>query len=198
MIICDAREPNSVKQQFRIVQRLQKGDFLIVVEEKRLIVERKTVSDLWNSLKSGRLNIQLDGTDLLVVEYNFIPRKIDWEKLYDAISGVALHHPVILTRNVLHTKKVMDRIEQKLRDGTLGVMRTCQVDRTYEDPRIGTLTPYPGIGPERAKKILEHFRTVENALKNMEHWNQVPGIGSKTVKAVLDFVRTTYGIPLQQ
>jgi len=197
MLIVDDREPDSVKRLFSIVRRIEKGDFLIVVEDKKLTIERKTISDLWNSVKSGRLNLQLDGTDILLVEYNYIPRKIDWEAVYDTISGVALHHPVLMTRNSLHTKKVLERIEKKLRDGTFGVMRTCQVDRTYEDPRLGTIASYPGIGVIRAKKILEHYHTVENALKNMEHWDEVQGIGKKTRDAIMAFVRSPYGLSVR-
>lgn len=191
MIVVDDREPKGIKKLFRIVRRLSRGDFQILVDDTKLVVERKTISDFWNSLKSGRLNEQLSHSDILIVEYLYIPKKIDWERVYDTINGVSVHHPVLLSRNALHTKKILLRLEEKLREGTFGVMRVRTVDRTLTDPRLGVLMKLPGIGEDRAKKVLQHYGSLWKAIGEYTQWDNIKGIGPKTVNTLIIFFQNS-------
>lgn len=189
MLICDKFEPKTIKKLFPIVRRLKRGDFQILVGDTKLVIERKTLSDLWNSLKSDRLNIQLEHSDILLVEQFYVPKKIDWEKMYDVLNGVAQHHIVLMSAGPRHTKRILDIVEGKLRDGTLGTMRVATVDKTMSDPRIGVLMKFPQIGDDRAKKLLKQYGQLNLTFSSIDAWTEIEGIGKKTVQRVKDFLQ---------
>ena len=191
MIEVDRREPKGILSMFDKEQivTLEFGDFRISSDDRTILVERKTISDMWNSLKSGRLNMQLTMVDMLIIEYVYIPRKIDWEKIYDVMSGLSIHHPVIWTRHHLHTYKALRRIERKLLDDTLGTLRV-PIIRTSPglDDRIAILALFPGVGAQRAEKIFNYFGSLAEALKNVNMWADIDGVGPKTVQKALEML----------
>ena len=187
IILVDRREPHGILKLFDKdhITTLEFGDFKIVGEEKNLLVERKTISDMWNSLKSGRLNMQLTMVDILIIEYVYIPKRIDWERIYDVMSGLSMHHPVVWTRHHLHTYNALKRIERKLNDGTLGTLRVPVVQTSPGlDDRIAILAMFPNVGAQRAEAILSHYGNLNEALNNIGKWTDVDGVGPKTVRRV--------------
>jgi len=191
MIFVDRREPHGILKLFEKDQitTLEFGDFKIVGEDKSLLVERKTITDMWNSLKSGRLNMQLTMVDILVIEYVYIPRKIDWERIYDVMSGLSMHHPIIWTRHHLHTYKAIQRIERKLNDGTLGTLRVPIVQTSPGlDDRIAILAMLPNVGAQRAEAIFSHYGNLNEALNNIDNWKDVDGVGPRTIAKVKELL----------
>lgn len=195
MLIIDEREPDEYKKRADKTMLLAKGDAWILKEGRIVKVERKTISDLYNSLTSDRLNSQLKGIDelILIVDDSWLPRSVfdllfSDGKLRRIVNGISRHTPVEFCTSVddyFHTLRV---IEKHLAEGTYGVLRVKKsID--IESNEVSMIACIPSIGVETAKKIIEYYKTPFNSILNAYKWDEdIEGIGKKRCERAMKFL----------
>ena len=178
-------------------QRLPVGDYLI---NNQLIVERKTLLDFATSLKSGRLFSQLyrlsdnELRGILLLEGN--SQDLEESNMRrEAIQGALIH--ISLTMQIpmlrsLHPKESAQLMVYLARQLDELPPHRATVKR-YQPHRIKSkrrkqqylLQGLPGIGPSRARLLLEKFGSVEKVLLASEsELRDVPGIGNTVAQKI--------------
>jgi len=169
------------------VTRLKLGDYLL---DGRFLFERKTVADLAASIISARLFSQalrlatspvrpaliIEGT-----EHELAQTGMSWESLQGALICVAFFCgiPVLRTRSPEETVRTMLFTAQQGRARALGALpRAGYRPRGKRARQLYLLQGLPGIGPERARRLLAHFSSVEAVMTaNADDLCAVHGIG---------------------
>lgn len=169
MIIVDSREPPSFKAIGDKVEFLQHGDFIIDTGDQHMVFERKTYTDLFNSLKTGRLDEQLSHSDVLIVDTKFQYRKLNITRIQMIINTIAMKMPVLYIATPRILKTTLKGIEKKMREGTLTTteLRKPTFTDTYKDPRIAVLTALPHIGVKKAIVILQEYGNIASFMADM-------------------------------
>jgi ERCC4-type nuclease len=201
-IVVDHREaPSGVLSLLReredvtaIVHRLALGDFEV---DERFLFERKTLSDLAQSVKDGRLFSQacrlanasrwtaiiLEGTGRDLVDSGM--RR---EALQGALitTTLFLGVPLMRSRDLAETVRVMIYAARQGRAVISGSLP--RKGRRFRDKRrlqTHILQGLPGVGPERAKRLLDHFGSVEAVLTaDPRDLASVSGIGTGTAETI--------------
>jgi len=194
MIIRDSRERNkTLMRELPEEEMLEHGDFLIEVEEKKLLIERKTFVDALNSWHSGRLDKQIQNVDVLLVEWCYIPKKLRGktiENLRKHLNSIAFSMPVIYTMTSLQTANEMKRLEKKMKTDTLGVIRGKPEKGYAVDSKINFFARFPGVSLYRAGLIKDHYLSLEEAVEDIDNWHiHIKGIGKKTSKKCVEWYR---------
>ena len=169
------------------VERLALGDYLI---DGRLLVERKTISDLVVSIKDGRLFSQacrLADSDLLTVVLlegtgmDLASIKMRREAIQGALITVTLYLgiPVLRSMDPEESARLMIYAAKQGRAIAQNALprrgRRAKGKRAVQS-RI--LQGLPQVGPERAKRLLDHFGSVERTFTaEAEQLREVEGIG---------------------
>ena len=177
------------------VVRLDVGD---VVVAGAAVVERKTVFDLAQSLVDGRLFRQanrlatsphrplliLEGAEELL-DGQGVPR----EALQGALLTLNLLYaiPVVRSKDVAETARLLYYIGcqwQRLRQGESNIRPKRAVKR-ISTQQLRLLQALPGIGTDRAKRLLRQFGTVRAVLQADEAaLCSVEGIGPATANRI--------------
>jgi Fanconi anemia group M protein len=178
--------------------QLDIGDYLL---SDRVIVERKTVQDLSDSLIDGRLFEQLsrarEGFErpLMIVEGDdlFNRRNIARSALMGALASITVDFnvPVIMTRDPTETAGLLQAILR--RSGpTKGPRRGRGRSKggSMMDQQLGVLSSLPGISNVTAKKLLFRFGSLRRVLAaSEEELLQIDGIGkvkARELSSLLD------------
>ena len=174
------------------------GDYLI---NKHIAVERKTTRDFVISIIDGRLFSQasrlkryaevqlmvIEGTDLFYTGYEIDPQAI---KGAIVSLSVSWQIPLIFSKSPDGTAEilVMAGIQDvKYRDEIL--KRAGRRPRRLLTRKLFLLQGLPGIGPKIAKRMLEHFGSVEKVITASEHEiSCVEGIGRKKASLIREVV----------
>ena len=208
--ICDSREPLWV-QQFTFggaatcCSLLDAGDLLVTCDDGALLaIERKTPSDLLNSLREDRIWSQLAGIRTLTPwAYLVITGELQrsqngkvvinrgetgWS--WAAIQGALLQAQemgvfVIMAANDEDYEAAVVRLSARSH-------RKEMLVPPARDPRVMSdtervLTALPGVGLERVMALTEYAGSVAWALQyltDLEIKDKVPGIGNGTKAAV--------------
>lgn len=178
--------------------RLPLGDYQV---EDHLLIERKTINDLTVSIMDGRwfqqavklssLPMQslvtLEGTS---IDYNSIGMKR--EAIQGALITLSLLFKIPLLRSKTPeetAKLIMYSARQIQYFGyNPGPVRHFPFSRRRKDKykrQIHVLQGLPGIGPVRARLLLDKFgslKAIFNALPN--EWETIPGIGKSTISQI--------------
>jgi hypothetical protein len=197
MIIVDSREPLPLQAIGDVVERLTYGDFIISVNEKKLILERKTLSGFYSDLHSGRLNEQLTGCDGLIIhhnneEENYIGELKDY---YDKVNGISTHHSVFHVVSIQHLSDTLRRYEKYMADGSYGNFRMF-AKKAQLPFTVRILAQFDGIGVDRAWLLWEHFGSLENVFAALtsdfedEKWPR--GIGPVLYERIQANMRARY------
>jgi DNA excision repair protein ERCC-4 len=215
-IVVDERERNSgipelLRQAGATIDfaQLKVGDYIVSPETA---VERKTISDLVNSVYDGRLFVQCGDLvshyqkPLVVIEGDIedlaeLPESADHrqkERLplaFDALATVALEFriPVLHTPSAEHTAQLLAIIVNKsLREGKAAgplLKKIRKVNPLYIQ-QLSVLSSVPGIGDKLAVRMLAKFGTPKNALNaSAAELAKIPGFGTsraEKVRKVLD------------
>ena len=187
-------------------ERLSLGDYRV---DGRLLFERKTIRDLAVSIRDGRLFrqacrlaagryrpvyiIEGSGKDLSRMH---MPR--------DAVQGALVTLTVVLGLPVLRSidpaetaRLIVYAAGQVGRAAAGGVYRPGRRSGSRRRRQLYILQGLPGIGPERAARLLDTFGSVESVLNADERsLGTVDGIGDKTAMAIRRIVserRVGYG-----
>lgn len=166
---------------------LKLGDYLV---DERLLFERKTMTDLVQAIVSGRLFTQaarlatsrlrtaiiLEGTSRDLAGLG-----MQWEAIQGALITVSLCYgiPVLRTRTPEETVKTMLFAARQTRAAAAGMLpRPGYRPRGKRARQLFILQGFPGIGPERARRLLARFGSIRAIVEaDADALVAVPGIG---------------------
>jgi ERCC4-type nuclease len=212
LITIDDREPPALEEAFSKMgnmiihrQRLSAGDYLF---DRDLLVERKTIPDFCTSIKDGRLFQQakklamgkvpacliLEGRKRDFKETDFSPQAIQGILLSLSLS---FRIPILRTKNYQESAAVMlqcfkqltkDKLEeQRFYPRPIPFKRKRQV---LLKQRIHILEGFPGIGVDRAERLLMKFGNLYGVfMAGNEELLKVPGLGKKTVERFMEILK---------
>ncbi len=187
--IFHAMEPVSVT-----VERLTCGDYAV---GENLLFERKTLPDLAVSIKDGRIFrqgcklAQSPRRGIIILEgtsRDLATTGMRREALQGALITltVFLGIPLLRSQNLQETARLMlytARQSQSVASGALP--RHGIRPRGKRRTQIHILQGLPGVGPERARTLLNAFGSIEAILSaSMEELSSVRGIGAHTARAI--------------
>lgn len=176
------------------IERLPLGDYRI---DDILLVERKTLPDLILSIKDARLfsqGVRLAQADLrpaIILEGT--SRDISGSGMRrEAIQGALITLTLFLGIPLLRSMDQAETARLLLYAAHQGrAIATGALQRRGRRPRgkfrtqTRILQGLPGIGPERARRLLEHFGNVEAVISaQVQALSAVPGIGNTTATAI--------------
>jgi ERCC4-type nuclease len=205
----DSREPAQIQKLTfggvpKVVVELDAGDVVAACDDGALLaIERKTPSDLFNTLKDDRLFPQLARLRALtpfaylVVCGGLYPgandtawfddgsalgqRESGWQ--WSSVQGALVHCQemgvhVVFANGLLDFEPTVLRLAKRDRSAVrVAPARDVTLLSEYEQVLIGL----PGIGPERAQMLIQHCGTPADALQflaDVHHIDRrVPGFG---------------------
>ncbi len=178
------------------VERLPVGDYRV---DDSLLFERKTLPDLVASIKDGRLFAQglrlanlpspLRGAVILEGTARDLAQcRMRREAIQGALTTLTLFLGLPLLRS-MDPEETASLILLAARQGRAFASGT--LPRRGRRPRgkarvqSRILQGLPGVGPERARRLLERFGTVEAVMAaQASELADVPGVGKGTAKAI--------------
>jgi DNA excision repair protein ERCC-4 len=201
-IIADDREQKSevIPSLSRIenvavrIQRLSIGDYQI---DNRVVVERKTLKDFAISIIDGRLFRQmirlanfnfagvliLEGTGKEIAESG-----VTREAMQGALITVSLVLGISVLRsaNASETAKLIVYIARQIESiARGGVYRHGYRPKDKRKQQIFILQGLPGVGPERADRLLDTFGSVEGVISaSSDQLQSVYGIGNNVAAKI--------------
>jgi len=182
-IIADIHEKNSLliselhnNPQIQLeIRSLKIGDYLI----GKTIIERKTTSDFINSMINKRLIQQLNQMQayprqLLIIEGDFeTPHQkgnINPNAIRGFILSILTHHqiPLIFTKDYKDTSDYLIILAKQQLKPQTPVTLHHRIPKTIPEQKQYILESFPNIGPTKAKKLLEKFKTLKNTINAQE------------------------------
>ncbi|MEX2592864.1 MAG: ERCC4 domain-containing protein [Anditalea sp.] len=178
--------------------RLPVGDYQV---EDLLLVERKTIRDLFVSIKDGRWFRQAIKLSTLPLQSMVILEgtSVDYQSLgmkREAVQGALVtlsllfKIPLIRSRTPEETAKLILYAARQIQSFGChpGPVRHLPFSRRMKDKRkrqIHVLQGLPGIGPVRARLLLEKFGTLKAVFDALtDEWETLPGIGKNTIRQI--------------
>ena len=156
-----------------IIQRLSMGDYQV---DNRLIVERKTLKDFAVSIIDGRLFKQMlclansKSEGVLILEgtvSDMVEIGMTREAMQGALITVSLilGIPILRSKDPSETAKLMVYIGRQRESMAMGgVQRHGYRPKNKQKRQLFILQGLPGVGPERAERLLAKFGSVEAAI----------------------------------
>ena len=176
------------------IQRLSRGDYQV---EERVIVERKTIKDFAISIIDGRLFRQMvhmansSSMGILILEGRAVDAadlKMTRASIQGALITVSLilGIPVLRSRDPEETAKLIVYAGRQLESiARGGIQRHGYRPKTRRRTQIYILQGLPGIGPEKAEKLLDRFGSVEAAISaDRSELQTVAGIGESIASKI--------------
>lgn len=182
------------------IEKVPYGDYVINDE---ITIERKTARDFLISLIDGRLFTQVSNLKkhcihpVLLIEGNPFKTGLDFDET--AIRGALIsiqaiwYVPIIYSRSKEETKDIMLMIGRQ-EEACMDVvpLRGGYRPKRLKSRQLFILQGLPRVGPTAAKRLLEHFGSVANAMNApVEDLIRVEGIGrvsAEKIRVVLDSV----------
>jgi Fanconi anemia group M protein len=223
MIIIDSKEANT-----KVAQRLSKllpveimsletGDYVV----GEIIIERMSLSDFLNKVRSGRLWQQLSKLasveshkPRIIIEGSFgliykLKRKreedgriveervLNWSEnqLYGLLEAIIDRYkiPILNFSSAYWTVNYISYLNFKSGGKINKQVRFQKPSETLAQKQIYFVSGLPNVGCELAKRLLEHFRTVKAIMNaDVEQLMQVRGIGRKTAAEIYEVVNSEY------
>ena len=175
--------------------RLSMGDYQI---DNRLFVERKTLKDFAVSIIDGRLFKQMirltnsNSSRVLILEgiaSDIAELGMTREAMQGALITVSLilGIPVLRSRSPLETAKLIVFIGRQIESMAMGgLQRHGYRPKTKRKRQLFILQGLPGVGREKAGRLLERFGSVEAAISaSSDELQSVDGIG----KSIADKIK---------
>ncbi len=192
------------------IRRLALGDYEV---DGRLLVERKTLLDLTESIKDGRMFRQACKLakaplrSLIILEgtsRSLNGSSMRRESLQGALImlSVYLGIPLLRSRDPKETARLMIYAARQGRAIAAGALpRKGKRPRGKLRTQLHILQGLPGVGPKRARLLLEAFGNVETVLTASEEaLSSVDGVGSTTAERICWAIRepeSVYGAVVQ-
>jgi DNA excision repair protein ERCC-4 len=204
-IIADHREKNSeipgiLRQQEGVClkwDRLSCGDYKL---ENKLIVERKTAQDFIQSIIDGRLFNQCKRlssqsyTPFILVEGDLFDPEIRHNMSQAAIQGALIsvsinwRIPVIFSKDKQNTVEILITCSRQTTTNK-PLYRAGYRPKKLESQRLYFLQGIPKVGAELAKRMLEHFGSLDHIMSASEsELKKVQGIGREKASHIRQFI----------
>jgi len=201
-VIADDRESKSEVIQFLSemknvsvgIQRLSLGDYLV---DNRLVFERKTLNDFARSIVDGRLfrqAIRLAGAkykSVLILEgtaKDLSETGVSREAMQGALITISLllGIPVLRSKKPFETARLILYAARQIKSITKGVfMRQGYRPGGKRKKQLFILQGLPGVGSERAARLLDAFGSVEAVVTaKSEELQSVAGIGKQIAEKI--------------
>ena len=187
---CKSEVINSLLQIENVdvnIRRLSIGNYQV---DNRLIVERKTLKDFTISIIDGRLFKQMirlansNSKGVLLLEGTIsdtVELGVTREAMQGALITVSLISgiPVLRSKDPSETAKLMVYIGRQIESMAMGgVQRHGYRPKNIRKRQLFILQGLPGVGPERAERLLARFGSVEAAISaSSSELQSVDGIG---------------------
>jgi len=189
------------------VRHLPLADYLI---SKDIAIERKTVGDFVGSMINKRLVNQLTDMKQNFKKPILLIEGIDEDDLYkpsshprineNAVRGMLLsiavdfRIPLIFTRNAEDTAKfiylLLKRQDKPSKEYSLKITRKAH---TLAEQQQILVESFPGVGPNLAKSILKHFKTIKKLTEaDIKEITKVPKVGKKKAETIKKILETRY------
>jgi DNA excision repair protein ERCC-4 len=202
----DDREPSEMVDILRgtegveiAVRRLKRGDYLV---DGWILFERKRLDDFFASIKNGRLFSQacaLAGGNCraaIILEggYGDIGASgMRREAVQGAIVSVSmmLGLPILRSLDMTETARlIVYTARQSVRAPRGAFYRHGYRPKGLRRRKLFVLQGLPGVGPERAARLLDHFGSLEAVFQAGEdELAQVRGIAYPTAKRIRNLIR---------
>lgn len=210
-IVVDKREKNSRIPEFLIINNLHVdfanltvGDYIISSE---IAIERKTITDLINSIYDGRLFVQCSdlihfySKPLLIIEGNINQLIVNSEnnsnsdqigkvsydnitKIYEALATIAIifRIPIIHTPSAEYTTKFIISLRNKVIQTGVSIdgplIKKIKKGNKIQLQQLYILSSLPGVGDKLAIRLLKKFKTPLRALNaTVAELAMIPGFG---------------------
>ena len=192
------------------VANLQVGDFLIIRGDSCMLVERKESVDFVQSMLNNRLWEQMRrmlvdevlGKKVvrraLVIHGSISEaienREIGWNNVMGAMMDIQYNYriPVFHAEDddalleflrIAVKRELAGKNEEGIKE--LWARPIPKREMSDEDWRVYVLSSLPFVGEKLARKLLEHFGTIEKiARANIIELKKVPGIGDKKARRI--------------
>jgi Fanconi anemia group M protein len=201
-IIVDYREKNSlvasylIKQGFEVeFKELKIGDYLV----KDVIIERKTVQDFISSMINHRLINQIEElkqyeNKLLIIEgiseqelYREENTNINPNAIRGFLLSILLSHkiPLIFSKNSEDTAKFIN-VLSKRKNKEINLNAKKKTLNKKEQLQF-IIESFPGIGPKKAKKLLEKFGSIQNIITaSTEDLKDILGVQAENIREIIE------------
>lgn len=201
-IIIDYREKNSlvasylIKQGFPVeFKELKIGDYIV----KDIIIERKTVQDFLSSMINHRLINQIEElkqyeNKLLIIEgiseqelYRETNEGINPNAIRGFLLSILLKHkiPIIFSKNSEDTAKYINVLSKK-KEKEINLNAKKKTLNKKEQLQF-IIESFPGVGPKKAKKLLEKFGSIQNIiLSSTDDLKDILGVQSASIKEIIE------------
>lgn len=182
------------------VRRIEVGDFVV---EGQFVVERKTLSDFARSLLDGRLFCQASKLaqtsmrSVLILEGTAKDLRVSnltRDSLQGALITVSVFYgiPILRARDPAETARLIVYLARQARRVAKGGFSRPGYRPTGSRARqLFILQGLPGVGPDRAVRVLVRFSTVQGVMNaSAESLASIDGIGEKTatrIRAILEY-----------
>lgn len=207
ILIIDTREPTSIKGIGDEIMELP-ADAVIIGEHRKYVVERKTIDDLYNSVKDGRLWRQLRNMEAMRDEAGFIPLLViigDFGKLLK-IGRITL--PMMLGIQVAFSSFGVTVIHLKKKEHYIFLLQFLRskagkprrysrptipkpITRTADEERMDVLCAIRGIGEKTADELLRKFGSLKELFSAPEKAGEI--LGGKKLEHFLEIIEGKYG-----
>src|SRR6201982_686385 len=191
------------------IEHLLVGDFVV---SGQIVFERKRADDFAASLIDGRLFSQAARLvkqplrSAIILEGNLE----DWTRLggrREALQGALLtlslifDLPVVRSVDPRETARLLvyaSRQFSRLHRAEPAYTHVVKAKR-LKTRRLRLLQSLPGVGPDRARGLLEHFGDIRACLlATVDQMIEVPGVGQKTAEAICEVLGSKHPISANQ
>jgi ERCC4-type nuclease len=176
------------------ISRLSMGDYQV---DNRLIVERKTLKDFAVSIIDGRLFKQMiclansKSEGVLILE-GTVGDTAELGMTREAMQGalitvsLILGIPVLRSKDPSETAKLMVYIGRQIESMAMGgVHRHGYRPKNKRKRQLFILQGLPGVGQERAGRLLDRFGSIEAAISaSSSELQSVDGIGKNVAEKI--------------
>ncbi|MDD4735026.1 MAG: ERCC4 domain-containing protein [Kiritimatiellae bacterium] len=181
-----------------VMDTLKAGDYRV---EKNVLFERKTLLDFAESIKDGRLFRQAERLSMAPEKAAFIIEgksndlahsKMSRESMQGALISLSLIWgiPVLRSLDAEETARLMIYTGNQLQwMAQGGIKRSGYRPKTKHKRQLYILQGLPGIGPERAERLIGRFGSVAGIAQASSHdIAALEGFGEKTAQKIYDAV----------
>lgn len=186
-------------------KRLEIADYVV---SERIAIERKSSSDFVNSILDSRLFKQaqqlkeLYEKPIFIIEgFNrtYFERNVHENAIRGALASLLVDFgiPIVFTEDREDSARMIVAIaKREQKEGKRPVrLRTQKRAMSLSEMQQFIVESLPGIGPELAKALLKHFKTVQSIFTApASRLMEVQGIGEKTAKEIRKVITAPYGV----